>query len=245
MGRTKYDRTAAISAFDVSLAGTFGEMDLELTYDSIIPPLTITNPPTSLSSGMSATITWTGGDTNANVEILFAVNTMIQKTTPNFDDDIQELNWVSAGSVTNRDGQATVTVPELWSNGNNVNLMIRSGSSQCYYFDLAPEVLYTDPPPTPPTPAPPTPAPNSLPPCDTIGSNKAVCEGRSDCTWTQTGNGKNKGYCGDSNGGGDGEPTDPPVTCTPVENAGGFKDPCDFNEECQSCDCSLSKNWCK
>eukprot|EP00934_Nitzschia_sp_Nitz4_P001877 Nitzschia sp. Nitz4//scaffold71_size96697//29386//32241//NITZ4_004690-RA/size96697-processed-gene-0.108-mRNA-1//1//CDS//3329557232//1877//frame0 len=142
IGRTKYHDTDTYSSFDIANAGTFGYTDMDLTYDDDLTPLSWSSPPATLTGNDVVTFTWSGG-TGANVELLVALNTMTEVASPDFDEVVEDLDFVSMGVFPNT-GSASATVPQMTNPSNlPMNLMIRSGSSECYFFDLAADIAYT------------------------------------------------------------------------------------------------------
>jgi hypothetical protein len=85
-----------------------------------------------------------GGSALDIIEILVAVNTLTQVSAPNFDNVVEDLEFVSMGTFSNT-GSAQVQVPLLVNPQDlPLNLMIRSGMPECYFLDLVPGIKYED-----------------------------------------------------------------------------------------------------
>eukprot|EP00977_Amphora_coffeiformis_P027268 scaffold34597_cov177-Amphora_coffeaeformis.AAC.36 len=113
--RSQYSFSGGLDPTDFlgSTAGTFGYTDIALDYVSTIDRLTITIPPTTVTSNTDVTLTWTGGNPSANVEILIARNTMVGENNEyEYDTDVDFLDFILIAEVAN-DGQETVTIPDF------------------------------------------------------------------------------------------------------------------------------------
>lgn len=143
IGRTSYDPSATeTQTFSADLAATFGYKDLTLIFKDDIQPLKFTNYPSTLKELDSVEIGWTGGSILDMIEIRVAVNTLTRVSSPDYDHAVEDLEFVSMGIFSNT-GSAQVQVPRLTNPGGLLlNLMIASGTSECYFFDLVPGLQY-------------------------------------------------------------------------------------------------------
>lgn len=136
--RTRFNEDDTVSSFDTSLAGTFGFKDMTLNYTQTDEPLTITSVGNFVSA-QSVSVTWTGGTIlAAEVELLIALNTMVEVADYDYETDVKDLDWISMGVFPNN-GVATVTVPPLANpDALPVSFMIRSKGTgdDCFFFDM-------------------------------------------------------------------------------------------------------------
>ena len=145
VGRTSFSLTSTYSSgFNVDLAGTWGWKDLSLRYRDGKNPLRITSPtaPAMLREGDYVDIRWTGGGSTDVIEVLIAINTMTQVPQPDFNTVVEDLDFRWLGTSSNN-GTLRVRVPFIDNpDGRPLNLMVRSGVPNCYFFDLVPGLTY-------------------------------------------------------------------------------------------------------
>jgi len=158
IARSKYERTAEQSSFDIKDVGAFGFQDVSVQYIANEEPLVITSQLLELEVGTTVNVTWTGGSLSSSVKIMLAVNVMTQVSYFRYEEHVKDLEWVSIATVPNN-GSTVVTIPELTTSpGQEVNLMLRStGNEDCYFFDLVPRLPFVGVNPT----LEPTPSPNA------------------------------------------------------------------------------------